>query len=84
MARDQKQSRATSAGGSMSVREAGRKGGEAVRKKYGAEFYEGIGRKGGQARKKQLGRDGYRELGRRGGQRVKELILEAKKRREDS
>ena len=31
-------------GGGMSVREAGQKGGETVKKKYGPEFYEAIGR----------------------------------------
>ena len=32
----------------MSVSEAGRKGGQTVRDKYGPSFYEEIGRKGGQ------------------------------------
>ena len=36
-------------GGGMSVREAGRRGGESVKAKYGSEFYEAIGRKGGEA-----------------------------------
>jgi general stress protein YciG len=34
--------------GSMTVREAGRKGGETTSEKYGPEFYEEIGHKGGQ------------------------------------
>ncbi len=34
--------------GGMTVEEAGRKGGETVKKKYGHEFYEEIGHKGGQ------------------------------------
>jgi len=38
-------------GGGMTVREAGQKGGETVKKKYGPEFYETIGRKGGEATK---------------------------------
>ena len=33
--------------GEMSVREAGKKGGDTVRDRYGAGFYEEIGRKGG-------------------------------------
>jgi uncharacterized protein len=33
--------------GGMTVSEAGRKGGETVRDKYGPEFYAQIGRKGG-------------------------------------
>ena len=31
----------------MTVREAGRKGGESVKRKYGSEYYSKIGRKGG-------------------------------------
>ncbi|MBX6771945.1 MAG: Em GEA1 (EM1), partial [Chloroflexi bacterium] len=31
----------------MTVREAGKKGGEAVKEKYGPEFYSKIGKKGG-------------------------------------
>ena len=31
----------------MTVREAGKKGGEAVKRKYGSEYYSKIGRKGG-------------------------------------
>ena len=38
-------------GGGMTVREAGQKGGETVKRKYGPEFYEQIGRKGGEATK---------------------------------
>jgi general stress protein YciG len=34
--------------GSMSVREAGRKGGERTAERHGPQFYEEIGRKGGQ------------------------------------
>jgi general stress protein YciG len=46
-------------GNSMSVRDAGKKGGERTRERYAKDgFYERIGRKGGQI----------------GGQRVRELI----------
>jgi general stress protein YciG len=34
--------------GSMSVREAGRKGGNTTKARYGEEYYEAIGKKGGQ------------------------------------
>jgi uncharacterized protein len=34
--------------GGMSVREAGRKGGEVTARRHGPQFYEEIGRKGGQ------------------------------------
>ena len=37
----------------MSTSEAGKKGGETVREKYGPEFYSEIGRKGGRARGEQ-------------------------------
>ena len=39
--------KSTSSKGALSVAEAGRKGGTAVRDKYGHDFYEEIGRKGG-------------------------------------
>ena len=61
-------------GKSMTVREAGRLGGEKVARERGREFYSEIGRKGGtkggEARKQQLGVGGYRELGRLGGEAV--------------
>jgi len=46
--------------GGMSVREAGRKGGEVTSQRHGSQFYEEIGRKGGQ-RVKQLIEQGKRE-----------------------
>ena len=52
--------------GGMTVEEAGRKGGETVKKKYGHGFYEEIGHKGGE-----IG-------GPKGGQRVRELIQKGK------
>jgi general stress protein YciG len=38
--------------GGMTVREAGRKGGEVTSERHGPRFYEEIGRKGGQKVKK--------------------------------
>ncbi|HHX42263.1 MAG TPA: Em GEA1 (EM1) [Armatimonadetes bacterium] len=49
--------------GGMTVREAGRKGGETTSERYGHEFYEEIGKKGGE----------------RGGPRVRELIEKGKR-----
>lgn len=49
----------------------GRMGGEAVKEKYGPDFYSAIGKKGGEARKASLGHDGYQQLGQMGGQTVK-------------
>jgi len=41
--------------GGMSVREAGKRGGDRVKAKYGSEFYETIGRKGGEKLKRTAG-----------------------------
>src|SRR5512140_3520180 len=57
--------------GSMTVAEAGRKGGETVRNERGREFYETIGRKGGATVKAERGRSFYEEIGKKGGDRVK-------------
>jgi uncharacterized protein len=47
MAQQAKKAQPRSRKGAMTVAEAGRKGGLAVRDKRGHEFYEEIGRKGG-------------------------------------
>ena len=52
----------TSNGGGMSVREAGKRGGDRVKEKYGSEFYEAIGHKGGQ-RVKELIEEGKKARG---------------------
>ncbi|TAM87270.1 hypothetical protein EPN42_11670 [bacterium] len=66
-------------GGGMTVREAGKKGGDTVKAKYGAEFYEAIGRKGGEATKEKYGPTFYEEIGHKGGQKVKRFIEEGKR-----
>lgn len=48
--------------------EAGRKGGSAVRDKYGEDYYRRIGKKGGQALKERRGSDYYRSIAQKGGQ----------------
>src|ERR1700684_2788405 len=53
----------------MSVREAGQKGGQTVKKKYGPEFYEQIGRKGGLATKQAHGHEFYEQIGKKGGKK---------------
>jgi general stress protein YciG len=53
---------------SMTVQEAGRRGGETTKKEYGAEFYESIGQKGGNATKEKHGPEFYSKIGRRGGE----------------
>lgn len=57
--------------GGMSVREAGKRGGDRVKAKYGSEFYEAIGRKGGEATKNKYGPGFYEEIGAKGGQKPK-------------
>jgi general stress protein YciG len=60
------------AGGEMSVREAGKKGGDTVRERYGSGFYETIGRKGGQATRERHGAQFYETIGQKGGRVVKD------------
>jgi len=50
------------------AREAGRKGGEIVKQRYGQQFYQEIGRKGGETVKKSRGPEFYAEIGRKGGE----------------
>jgi len=66
-------------GGEMSVREAGRKGGETTAERHGHEFYEEIGRKGGVKVRDEYGVQFYEEIGHKGGQKVRELIEEGKR-----
>jgi general stress protein YciG len=65
------------------AKEAGRKGGEAVKRKYGAQFYRDIGKKGGETVKQERGSEFYAEIGRRGGEmrsiRMKERMAKEQK-----
>ncbi|MEX0616555.1 MAG: general stress protein [Candidatus Woykebacteria bacterium] len=56
----------------MTTEEAGRRGGLAVKKKYGPTFYSEIGRKGGQSTKRNYGPDFYSKIGEKGGEVVKD------------
>lgn len=58
--------------GEMSVREAGKKGGDTVRDRYGSGFYEKIGRKGGQVTRERHGAEFYEAIGQKGGRVVKD------------
>ena len=69
----------TTASGGMSVREAGKRGGDRVKAKYGSEFYEAIGRKGGEATKSKYGATFYEEIGQKGGQKLKRPAGESAK-----
>lgn len=50
------------------AREAGRKGGETVKSRYGQTFYQSIGKKGGETVKRERGPEFYAEIGRKGGE----------------
>ncbi len=60
----------------MTVREAGKKGGDIVKTKYGPQFYVEIGRKGGESTKRRHGSEFYETIGQRGGQRTKRDVDE--------
>jgi general stress protein YciG len=64
--------------GDMSVREAGKKGGErggqTTKERYGTPFYREIGRKGGETVREERGHEFYEEIGKKGGQKVRDLI----------
>ncbi|HEY6608762.1 MAG TPA: hypothetical protein VI277_06160 [Candidatus Limnocylindria bacterium] len=62
----------------MSVREAGRKGGNTTRDRYGSDFFQEIGSKGGKTVSERYSSEHFREIGRKGGRRVAELIARAK------
>ena len=66
--------------GTMTVGEAGRKGGEKVASERGPAFYSEIGKKGGSIGGEKVSRDREHmsQIGHKGGQRVKELIEKAK------
>ncbi|HEY7849899.1 MAG TPA: hypothetical protein VIC27_07515, partial [Ktedonobacterales bacterium] len=48
-----------------------RRGGQAVREKYGAEFFSRIGKKGGDTVRREHGSEFYTEIGRKGGETTK-------------
>ena len=55
----------------MSVSEAGAKGGETTKRRYGHEFYENIGRKGGAKTKAKYGPEYFQVIGQKGGRKSK-------------
>lgn len=49
------------------AREAGRRGGQTVKEKYGDEFYKKIGKRGGDTVKRERGTEFYATIGKIGG-----------------
>ena len=62
----------------MSRAEAGRKGGQTTKRRYGDEFFGRIGKKGGRAVTAKYGAGHFERIGRKGGQKVADLIERAK------
>jgi general stress protein YciG len=60
----------------MTVREAGKKGGDIVKSRYGPQFYAEIGRKGGESTKRRHGSEFYEAIGHKGGQHNKRSVDE--------
>ena len=60
----------TSKRGPVAGTEQAKRGGQAVREKYGLDFYARIGKKGGET-VKQRGPDFYAAIGRKGGESTK-------------
>jgi general stress protein YciG len=61
-------------GSEMTVREAGRLGGEARKVKLGTEGYSKLGKKGGEAVKQKYGPEFYQQIGKKGGEARKEEL----------
>lgn len=58
----------------MTLAEAGRKGGEKVKKERGVGFYAEIGRKGGRRVAENHGPEFYAEIGRKGGEARRHVL----------
>jgi uncharacterized protein len=54
---------------SITTSEAGKRGGETVKARYGPAYFQSIGAKGGQATKRNHGADFYEAIGRSGGKK---------------
>jgi general stress protein YciG len=49
-------------------------GGNAVKQKYGSEYFSQIGKRGGARMRELYGADHYQEIGRKGGQKTRERL----------
>lgn len=56
--------------GEVTCREAGRRGGAAVRKKYGKEYFQEIGKRGGSQTAQSRPEGHFQEIGKTGGERT--------------
>ena len=65
--------------GAITVREAGRRGGNTTKRRHGGEFYKSIGKKGGESTKERMGPGFYEKIGKKGGAKVKQLVALAKR-----
>jgi general stress protein YciG len=70
--RDTEEKRKSLEKGSMTVEEAGRKGGERTSETHNREFYSEIGRKGGTKVAEEKGPEFYSKIGKKGGDKVAE------------
>ena len=68
----------------MTVSEAGRKGGNKTKEKYGKDFYRKIGKAGGDETKALHGHEFYEAIGKKGGAEVKRLIAAGKEADKDA
>ena len=67
----------------MTVKEAGRRGGETTKARYGWQHYSRIGKMGGESLKNSRGREFYAEAARKGHERMRELLDAGKKALQD-
>jgi len=54
--------------GPIAGTEQAMRGGQAMRDRYGPDFYRTIGKKGGAAQSARIGPEGYRAIGQKGGE----------------